>query len=72
MTQEVLLRTNPTSDKPSQGPDRRPAVRKDFPGSRASIDKHCKKQSTEGSLEISKEKTVTTSLKALQLTFWLH
>ena len=72
MTQEVLLRTNPTSDKPSQGPDRRPAVRKDFPGSRASIDKHCKKQSIERSLEISKEKAATTSLKALQLTFWLH
>ena len=65
MTQEVLLRTNPTSDKPSRGPDRRPAVWKDFPESPASIDKHCKKQSTEGSLEISKEKAATNFLVAL-------
>ena len=65
MAQESVPRTNSISDKPSRGPNRRSAVRKDVPRGPAGTDKHGKKQSTEGSLEISREKAATTALKAL-------
>ena len=65
MAQEGVPRTNSTSDKPSRGPNRRSAVRKDVPRGPAGTDKHGKKQSTEGSLEISREKAAITALKAL-------
>ena len=38
----ILPRTNPSLDKPSRGLDRQPAIWKDFLGSPASIDNHCK------------------------------
>ena len=65
MAQKGVSRTNSTLDKPSRGPNRRSAVRKDVPRGPAGTDKHGKKQSTEGSLEISREKAATTPLKAL-------
>ena len=65
MAQEGVPRTNSTSDKPSRGPNKRSAVKKDVPRGPAGTNKHGKKQSTEGSLEISREKAAITALKAL-------
>ena len=67
MAQEGVPRTNSTSDKPSRGPNKRSAVKKDVPRGPAGTDKHGKKQSTEGSLEISREKAAIIELKDLQL-----
>ena len=65
MAQEGVPRTNSISDKPSRGPNRWFAIRKDVPRGPAGTNKRGKKQSTEGSLEISREKANTTTLKAM-------
>ena len=72
MTQEGRPRINATSANQSQGPNKWSAFQGDVLGSPASINKHCKNRSTEGSPKISKEKAATTALNALQLIFWLH
>ena len=65
MAQKGVSRTNSTLDKPSRGPNRRSAVRKDVPRSLVSTEAW-QKQSTEGSLEISRKKAA--ALKVSQLT----
>ena len=67
MAQEGMPRTNSSSDKPSRDSNKQSTVRKDIPRGPAGADKHGKKQSTEESLEISREKATTIALKALQL-----
>ena len=71
LVQEGMPRTNVILDTQSRDPNRLSAVRK-VPGSFAGIDKHCKNKVQRGGPKISKEKVVTTALKALQQTFWLH
>ena len=68
MTQEGRPRTNVTSVNQRRGLNRWFAVQGDVPGSSTGMDKHCKNKTTEGSPKISKEKTATTALIALQLT----
>ena len=67
MAQKGVSRTNSTLDKPSRCPNRRSAIRKDVPRSPVGTEAW-QKQSTEGSLEISRKKAASTALKVLQLT----